>query len=301
MDAGQINQGALQDESLSSSHPSTGSFRDDREDSRDPETWKELHGGRLSEMVHTATLAGDHTLKYFGAFDLVVDAKTDDSPVTIADREAEDLVRRRIGQLFAGDAVAGEEMEDKPGHSGYRWIVDPIDGTKSFICGVPLYSTLLALEFENEIVGGVIMLPALRTTLTAAIGYGCYQKQGTTGWNRTFCRDHRSIDQCVFVHSQADSFAARGAESVYQSIRGRAAITRTWGDGYGYAMVATGRADVMIDPECNLWDVAAVLPVIVESGGRFSNWKGEVTAGGGDGVGCGAGVYEEVLRTLRVD
>lgn len=265
----------------------------------DKKTWDELHDGRLAELILTAQSAGDHTLKYFGSPDLAVDAKSDDSPVTIADRQSETLVRERIADRFGDDAVAGEEHDDTEGTSGYRWTVDPIDGTKSFICGVPLYSTLLALEFDGRPLGGAIVLPALRQMVVAAVGHGCFQKSGDSDWQMARCRPAASIDGCVFVTSQVSTFARRGADAVYRDVEQRAKLTRTWGDGYGYAMVATGRADVMIDPMCSPWDVAAMLPIMTEAGGRFSDWRGDATAHGGDGIGtAGGAIHDEVLRLV---
>ena len=264
-----------------------------------PDGFGDLHEGRLSEMVHAARLAGEHTMKYFGESGLAVESKDDRSPVTVADREAEALVRQRIAAIYGDDAVAGEEHADTTGTTGYRWIVDPIDGTKSFICGVPLYSTLLALEFEDQVIGGVIYLPAMSDLIAAAVGMGCWRQQGTRGWSPTRVRSCESIDGAVFVTSQVDAFADRGSGEAYREIERRASITRSWGDGYGYAMVATGRADLMIDPVCNAWDVAAVMPVVTEAGGRFTDWNGNATAGGGDGVGTAGGrLHEEVLRVL---
>ena len=129
-------------------------------------------------MIEIARAAGGHTLKYFGSGELTVDAKSDDSPVTIADREAEQLVRKRIAEAFPEDTVQGEEFEESTGTSPYRWVVDPIDGTKSFVCGVPLYSTLLALEKGGEPIGGVIFIPALDEMVVAAIGRGCWHHAG---------------------------------------------------------------------------------------------------------------------------
>lgn len=250
-------------------------------------------------MIHTAQVAGQHTLKYFGSADLMVDSKSDSSPVTIADRESETIVRERIAERFSLDAIAGEEHDDTDGTSGYRWTVDPIDGTKSFICGVPLYSTLLALEYNDQPLGGVIVLPALRETIAAAIGHGCFKQRGTSGWQTTHCRSPQSLADAVFVTSQVSTFSRRDADAVYREIEKRAKFTRTWGDGYGYAMIATGRADLMIDPECNAWDVAAILPILTEAGGRFTDWKGAATVRGGDGIGTGGGeLHDEVLDIM---
>tara|TARA_R110002049_G_scaffold2750_9_gene22355 strand:- start:24922 stop:25788 length:867 start_codon:yes stop_codon:yes gene_type:complete len=260
------------------------------------------HGGRLSAMIRVAYEAGQHTLKYFRNHDLVVDAKSDDSPVTIADRQAEQLVRKRISELFPDDTVQGEEFDEQTGTSAYRWIVDPIDGTKSFVCGVPLYSTLLALECDGDPLGGVIYIPAGAEMIVAATGQGSWYRSADDGpWQRAHVSAKSDIAEAVFVTSQVDSFDGRGAESAYKRIEKDAWLARSWGDGYGYLMVATGRADIMIDPECNAWDVAAILPIITEAGGKFTDWTGAATTRGGDGVGTNGRLHDAVLQRLASD
>ncbi len=264
-----------------------------------PQDWKSLHDGRLTAMIETAESAGRHTLNYFRSDDLVVDAKSDDSPVTIADREAEQLVRKLLADKFPDDTVQGEEFAEHTGSSPYRWVVDPIDGTKSFVCGVPLYSTLLALELNGEPLAGVILIPALAEIVVAAMGQGCWYRCNDAAWALASVSNKTNVAEAVFVTSQVDAFDARGAADAYKRIEKSAWLTRSWGDGYGYLMVATGRADIMIDPECNPWDVAAILPVVVEAGGQFTDWKGVATTRGGDGVGTNGTLHESTLKLLN--
>ena len=263
-----------------------------------PDQWQSLHDGRLAAMIEVAQAAGKHTLKYFRSDALVVDAKQDDSPVTIADREAEQLTRKLISERFPDDTLQGEEFDEQAGTSSYRWIVDPIDGTKSFVCGVPLYSTLLALECEGAPLGGVIFIPALDEIVVAAIGQGSWHRTGGGDWFRAAVSEKREVGQAVFVTSQVDTFAERGAGEAYLRLEREAWITRSWGDGYGYLLVATGRADIMIDPICNAWDVACILPIVKEAGGRFTDWKGNDTTRGGDGVGTNGVLHDAVLALL---
>jgi histidinol phosphatase-like enzyme (inositol monophosphatase family) len=257
-------------------------------------------------MLEIARAAGEHTLKYFGSGDLRVDSKSDDSPVTVADREAEQLVRKMIHAGYPEDTVQGEEFAEKAGKSAYRWVVDPIDGTKSFVCGVPLYSTLLALEKEGQPIAGVILIPALGEIVAAALGRGCWHQKpaadGSAGlWSRARVSHRARLAEAVFLSSQFDAFDERGATKAYKSLERECWITRTWGDGYGYLMVATGRADVMIDPICNAWDVAAILPVVSEAGGQFTDWKGVSTVRGGDGVGTNGLLHDAVRQILACD
>jgi len=263
-----------------------------------PALWSDLHEGRLDAMVEIAIKAGRHTLVHFRQEKLAVDLKSDESPVTIADREAEQQARRRIAARFPNDSVAGEEFDDVPGTSEYRWTIDPIDGTKSFVCGVPLYSTLLALEYRDEPLGGAIVLPALEEAVVAATGGGCYYTKDLQGWQPTKVSDRQDLSAAVFVTSEVKSFADRGDPSAFERLQARCWLTRTWGDGYGYLMVATGRADVMVDPICNAWDVAAILPILTEAGGRFSDWEGQSTVRGGDGVGTNGRLHNAALAVL---
>ena len=263
-----------------------------------PQQWDGLHGGRLTEMLQVADLAGRHTLQYFRDDLLKVESKSDRSPVTVADREAEELVRQRLAESFPDDAVIGEEMPNTGGRTEYRWIVDPIDGTKSFICGVPLYSTLLALQHEDRCVAGMIFMPALQQAVVAANEHGAWYRHKSDHWSPATVRDRDGLDGSVLLLSQRDTFADRDAEAALKRLESRCAITRTWGDGYGYFLVATGRADIMIDAECNAWDVAAIEPIVREAGGVFTDWKGDARIDGGDGVGTGGKIHAEVLSIL---
>lgn len=267
---------------------------------QDPNSWAPPHDGRLITMIEVAEEAGRHTLTHFRSDDLQVDAKSDDSPVTVADRQAEQLVRGRLAEEFPNDTVQGEEFAEQTGSSRYRWVVDPIDGTKSFVCGVPLYSTLLALELNGEPLAGVIYIPALDEMIVASIGQGSwYRSSKASPWKRAKVSTKTDISEAVFLVSQVDTFDQRGAEAAYKRIEKAAWVTRSWGDGYGYLMVATGRADIMIDPVCNAWDVAAILPVVAEAGGRFTDWKGRATSRGGDGVGTNGKLHEATLAMLE--
>ena len=264
-----------------------------------PDQWQSLHEGRLFAMIEVAQAAGAHTLTHFRSRELVVDAKKDDSPVTIADREAEQLVRTMLYERFPEDTLQGEEFEEQTGSSSYRWIVDPIDGTKSFVCGVPLYSTLLAVECDGNPLGGVIFIPALGELIVAAIDQGCWYRGSDAGeWEAAKVSGKTDIGEAVFVTSEVGSFDERGAADAYKRLEADAWVTRSWGDGYGYLLVATGRAEMMIDPICNAWDVAAIYPVITEAGGKFTDWKGTKTVRGGDGVGTNGLLHQAVLDRL---
>lgn len=254
---------------------------------------------RWKFAVDLAKAAGRHTLRYFQQA-IRVERKGDDSPVTIADREAEQLARERISQSFPNDAILGEEFGEVAGTSGYRWIIDPIDGTKSFITGVPLYSTLLGLEHSGRSVAGVIYIPALDEGVHAARGAGAwYSAKGCPEVPARVSQRTRLADS-IFLTSQVDSYAKRGAASVYRTLEQGAYITRTWGDGYGYLLVATGRADVMVDPYMYLWDAASLQPILEEAGGTYTDWQGEPTIYSGEGLATNGLLLDEVLAVTRI-
>ncbi len=267
--------------------------------SEGPATWRELHEGRLTALINAALAAGDLTLQYYRTSNLVVEAKADASPVTVADKSAEQLVRKTIAAQFPEDTVQGEEFGDAIGASRYRWIVDPIDGTKSFVCGVPLYSTLLALLIDDKPYAGIVHIPALGETICAAEGMGAwYRSVSAKAWSRAKVSTKRDLKECVLLTSQRDLFKRRGAEEPFSKLEEATWVSRTWGDGYGYLLVATGRADVMVDPMCNPWDIAAMVPIMAEAGGRFSDWKGVSTCTSGEGVATNGPIHDEVLRFL---
>ncbi len=253
--------------------------------------------GRLACAVELAKLGGQLTLKYFQTSGVDVERKGDNSPVTIADKEAEELIRHQLSQRFPADAILGEEFGSHAGTSDYQWIVDPIDGTKSFISGVPIYSTLIGIVHHRECLGGVIYIPALDEVVFAAKGTGTWHSIRGAAPQR--CQvSKRKLADGLFVTTQFDSFAKRGAGEGFSKIEKASYITRTWGDGYGYLLIATGRAEVMVDPIANPWDLAAVQPVVEEAGGRFTSWSGESTVFGGDGVGSNGLVHNDVLNML---
>lgn len=255
------------------------------------------HRQRLDLARSAARQAGLLTLDFFRK-DIAVQRKADNSPVTDADRGAEQLIRRLISEKFPEDAILGEEFPEKPGNSGYRWILDPIDGTKSFITGVPLYGTMIGVEFQDKPLIGVVDFPALDQRIFACIGGGAWVVQGDEVPFPARVGLFTSLGEGTFLTSQVDTFDRRGAADAFKRLEKIAYITRTWGDCYGYFLVATGRAVAMVDPELNVWDAAALLPIMVESGGVFTDWRGEPDIRSGDAVGTNPTVLPEVLAIL---
>jgi len=257
---------------------------------------------RLQCALDAAQAAGELTLDWFCQSSLRIDRKQDGSPVTAADRAAEQLLRERIGQAFPDDAVLGEEFGATAGRtagaSPYRWILDPIDGTKSFITGVPLYTTLVAVMEGDEPQIGVIFAPATGEMTYAARGGGAWYRRGARQAEPARTSATASLAEATFLTSEVKSFGpAQGPLSrrAYEQLETTCRLTRTWGDAYGYMLVATGRADVMIDPIMNLWDAAALQPIVEEAGGRFGDWRGRPTVHSGHSVAAAAGVFDEVV------
>ncbi len=258
-----------------------------------------IEGDRFGTAVRLAVAAGQLTRRYFRSSGFQVERKSDASPVTIADKEAEQEIRRELENRYPNDSILGEEFGEAGGDSEYRWIIDPIDGTKSFISGVPLYSTLVGVTRHGKPSIGVIYIPALDEIVIAAVGHGAWYAQGTDAWTRARVSQQPDLAEGLFVTSQVDNFDRRCARAAFDRISEEAYVTRTWGDGYGYLLVATGRAEVMVDPIVNPWDVAAVMPVIDEAGGRYTDWNGLSSIQTGNGVGSNGLVHDRVLAMLK--
>jgi histidinol phosphatase-like enzyme (inositol monophosphatase family) len=251
------------------------------------------------ELAHSAARqAGQLTLKYFQSDDLPVELKHDQSPVTIADRQAEQLLRELIERAFPTDAILGEEFGEQPGTSGYRWILDPIDGTQSFIHGVPLYGTLVGVEHHERSEIGVIYIPALDECVYAATGQGAWYERGAAGRSPARVSRTETLSQSLICSSDT-RFHTPPRRAAYARLQEAVQLSRTWGDCYGYLLVATGRAEVMLDPIMNVWDAAALQPVLTEAGGTFTDWQGRETIYSGDGIATNGRVLDEVLAITR--
>lgn len=242
--------------------------------------------------VELARGAGDITLKYFRKRP-ETSTKTDGSYVTIADREAEAYVRRQIAKRFPDDGIVGEEEGESAGRSGRRWIVDPIDGTFAFVHGVPFYGVLIGLEIDGEPSVGVVNIPALDEMVSAAKGVGCFLNEEPARVSNTARLEDALLLSTDFT--AADRYGFGGATELMQQ---RAKASRTWGDCYGYVLVATGRADVMLDPVMNLWDCAALLPIVEEAGGTFTDWRGVRTISGGNSIATNKLLFAEVMSLV---
>jgi histidinol phosphatase-like enzyme (inositol monophosphatase family) len=236
--------------------------------------------------------AGKLTLRYFQT-DFRTEFKEDQSPVTIADREAERLMRELIEARYPQHSILGEEEgETRPG-AAFRWILDPIDGTKTFVRGVPFYAVLVGLERDGEPVVGAVHVPATGELLHAARGEGC-------SWNGRRARVSQVSDlgNALLACTDVESMAKHGRAGAYRRLAAATRLQRTWGDAYGYVLVATGRAELMLDPIVSVWDCAALLPVVAEAGGTFTDWSGTPTIHAGEALGTNGLVFDEVIELI---
>ena len=244
----------------------------------------------LATAVRIANLAAEVTLFHYRNDDLAIDRKGDGTPVTIADREAERLVRFELGELFPDDGILGEEEPEKIGTSGRRWIVDPIDGTKAFSRGVPTYTTLLAMEDEDGIALGVIGVPAMGEFVSAGRGLGCFLNGQPTGVNQ-----HATLDGSCLSTSGFNPWD----DECLLRVKRNGLQLRTWGDGFGYVLVATGRIEAMFDPVAELYDLAPMPIILSEAGGRFTSLDGQEGPGHGNGVATNGLIHDDVLALLN--
>ncbi len=248
----------------------------------------------LEFAVDVAQVAGQATLHHFGGR-VAYQSKEDGTPVTLADAAAERVLRSRIRERFPQDGILGEEEGEEPGSSGYRWILDPIDGTRSFMRGVPLYAVLVALERAGDPVLGVIHLPALDETVSAATGQGCYRDGVRCQVNQV-----DDLEQAVALTSDAGMTLRGEVGPGWEALTARVDYTRSWGDAYGHAMVASGRAEIMLDPPgLAPWDAAPLLPILTEAGGRFTSADGRATIHGGSGLSTNGVLHDRVLELLN--
>jgi len=247
----------------------------------------------LDFAVVLARQAGEITNRYFkGSF--VAERKADNSFVTAADREAEKLLREQIEKAFPEDAILGEEEGERPGRSNRRWILDPIDGTYSFVHGVPLYGVLIGLEIDGEAVLGVVNLPALREVICAARGLGCFWNDAPARVSAT-----ESLSDALLLSTDFGSCYTHGFGRAAEILQRQVNARRTWGDVYGHVLVATGRADIMLDPIMNIWDCAPLLPIVEEAGGTFTDWQGKRTIDGGNAISTNGILFEPVMAAIR--
>jgi len=264
---------------------------------------------RLEFALDVSRQAAKLILGYYTSRDLVVDQKRDRTPVTAADRGAEELIRDRIAKRFPDDGVFGEEFGETPGRNGVRWVLDPVDGTKAFIHGVPLFGTLIGLEVLDSVkqpgrseaaglLAGVCRMPALNEVVYGAKCLGAWWQIGESAPRRAKVSTVEQLEDAMVCTTSLNNWRDANQFAAFERINAAARETRGWSDCYGHALVATGRADVMIDPLLNPWDAAALVPILREAGGEFFDWTGTETIHGGNGISANGRLKQAVLERL---
>jgi histidinol phosphatase-like enzyme (inositol monophosphatase family) len=263
---------------------------------------------RLELAVTLAREAGELTLHYYQDADLAIITKSDFTPVTAADRSAEELIRAGILRAMPEDGVVGEEFGETPGRNAWRWWLDPVDGTQSFVRGVPLYGTMIGLEHDGAALAGVVFFPALAELYWAGRGLGSWwaprlpslaEAPGQPAApRRARVSSVETLASARFNTTSGKGWEAERMGDTYRRLLDATATDRTWGDCYGHVLVATGRADVMIDPVMNDWDCAPLLPIVEEAGGRFTDLAGNATIHGKSAVSTNGVLHEAVLELV---
>lgn len=247
---------------------------------------------RLEVAIKAAQAGGATALRYFET-ELTVEQKADRSPVTVADRESERAIVAVLHESFPDYGVLGEELGERAG-TGARWIVDPIDGTKSFIRRSPLFATLLALEEDGEITTGVIYAPAMDDLIYAQKGQGAFDRRGRIHVSRI-----DTIARSMLLFGGPSVLRDAGKWAMFERLVDRSARQRAYGDYYGYTFIARGQAEAMIDVDLKPWDLAALKVIIEEAGGRFTDFAGKPTIYTGSAVASNGRVHDALLELIN--
>ncbi len=247
---------------------------------------------RYELAVESAQQAGRLALGYFD-HGIAVEWKQDSSPVTIADREAEALLRKRLLGAFPQDGFLGEESGNTPGLSGFRWIIDPVDGTRNFVRGIPIWATLVGLEYKGEQIAGAVAAPALDLSYRALRGDGAYR-----GDRRIRVSEVASLAEALIFYSSLSWFIKAGCQDAFLNLALGTQRQRGFGDFYGYVLVAQGSGELMVEHGSHPWDIAAIKIIVEEAGGRLTDWDGNVGIERPDVVVSNGKLHEPALRIL---
>jgi histidinol-phosphatase len=248
---------------------------------------------RYETAVEATRRAGQVALRYFDS-KLTVEWKKDESPVTVADRETEAVLRSALKSAFPHDAFLGEEHGEEPGSSGYRWIIDPIDGTRSFVRGIPLWGTLVGLEYKGELIAGVADSAPLGQTWRALRGEGAFRNDQPIRVS-----GQGDLAKALVFYSGVNWFQKAGALDNFLELMRRTDRVRGFGDFYGFALVAQGSGELMVEHGVHAWDIAALQPILAEAGGRFTTWDGGWDLHRSDVVASNGQLHVETLEILK--
>jgi histidinol-phosphatase len=248
---------------------------------------------RYDLAISAARQAGDLARQYYETT-FEVECKSDDSPVTIADRQAEQLIRSLVANSFPNDGFLGEEYGHQPGSSGFRWVIDPIDGTKSFIRHIPIWATLIGIEYQNEQIGGVVYIPVFGMTYRALRGSGVYLNE-----RKVQVSTVDKLADSLICYSSINWFIKAKKEKAFLELASRTSRQRGFGDFYGFVLVAEGAADLMVEQGVNPWDIAGIKAILEEAGGAFTDWSGNPTIYRPDVLASNGRVHQEALAILN--
>lgn len=254
---------------------------------------------RLEAACAAAREAGEITLRYFQDRGLHVDRKPDGSPVTDADREAESHLRRAIAAQFPEDAIVGEEFDAAPGKSPFRWVLDPIDGTVSFVCGVPLFGTMIGIELEGRPVAGVIEMPAMRERVFGGLGLGAWHQVADSVVRSARVSSVPRLRDSVVCSTSLDYFVASGCAPLYGRLQVASRALRGWSDCYAFVLLTTGRVEAVVEPKVHPWDVSAAAAIIPAAGGRITDFDGSSDHGAPHCAATNGHVHEELMALTR--
>ncbi len=256
---------------------------------------------RLALARDAAAEAGRNAMRLYQSPALKVIDKPDGSPVTSADKEGETIIRRAIAAQFAGDAILGEEFPETPGSSGYRWVIDPIDGTRSFVRGQPTFAVLVGIEHAGSVggvVGGVALFPALQESLWAGKGTGAWWSTPGQGTLPARVSTTQHLHESIVESLWPRSFAKHNVTPVRERLESSTWRLRTWSDAYSWAMVATGRADAAVDFGSSLWDIAPFVIAIAEAGGTITDWHGNAAEASRAHIASNTILHNDLLRVV---
>ena len=252
----------------------------------------------LALATKLADAADAVSMQYFGAADLGIQIKSDDSPVTVADKGAEQAIRDVLAQERPDDAIWGEEF-GSGASAARRWIIDPIDGTKNYLRGVPVWATLIGLEVDGEIVLGMVSAPAMGRRWWATQGAGAWTRSVAGAVSPLLVSNVDRISQASFSFSDEDYWLERGARTGLRYLIDNCWRTRAYGDFWSHILVAEGAVDIAAEPALMPWDMAAIIPIVTESGGRMTGFTGQPPLSEGCAVSTNGHLHELTLRVLR--
>lgn len=263
-----------------------------------------LHSSPYTEDLRLAHLLADSvdakTMEHFYSMDFEVETKPDLTPVTVADKQAEEIIRGQLSRARSRDAVFGEEF-GTTGSGPRKWVIDPIDGTKNFIRGVPVWATLIALMDEGEPVVGVVSAPALGRRWWAARDGGSYTGKSLSNARPLWVSQVSKLQDASFSYSSLSGWRDIARSRNFLELTDTVWRTRAYGDFWSYCMVAEGAVDIAAEPELNLYDMAALVPIVQEAGGRFSSLDGDPGCTGSNALATNALLHEAALGALAPD